>query len=365
MEKLKRYHRQMILPEFGKEKQELLLRAKVLVVGAGGLSCPAMLYLAAAGVGQMGIVDFDHIDLSNLHRQVLYNEKDIGKPKASVAAEKIKAFNKDVKVEVFTTRLGTQNTLGILAGYDLVIDGSDNFPTRYLVNDACLLLGIPLVHASVYRFEGQVAVFNLPDASGTRTSYRDLFPDPPGGDEIPNCAEAGVLGVLPGIMGSLQASEAIKIITGMGQPLINRIMTFNALTHSFSEFEISPDPGKKSPQTASEFMNMDYGAECVREEMKVNEIHAEDFDRLVRKGEVTVIDVRNEHELPRLKDYPCLSIPLTGLRERMKELERIERLLFVCQSGIRSRQAALMVGQEYRQKQVFSLSGGVVALENK
>lgn len=368
MDKLERYNRQMILPGFGREKQQLLLKAKVLMIGAGGLGCPAMLYLAAAGVGHLGIVDFDRVEISNLHRQVLYNESDIGKPKAEVAAEKIKVYNQHIRVEVFDTRLSTDNALEIIAGYDLVIDGSDNFPTRYIVNDACVLLDIPLIYASIYRFEGQVAVFNLSDANGgsAKTNYRDLFPNPPGEDEIPNCAEAGVLGVLPGIMGSLQANEAIKIITRLGQPLINRLLTFNALTSSFYEFEISPNANnsKQAPQTKAEFKGMDYIGFCTTQEEEVNEILPEDFDSMARNSNIMVIDVRNEQELPKLEGYPILSIPLPDLSERMKELEDGGQILFLCQSGVRSRTAALMAKKEYSQKQIFSLRGGIIALKN-
>lgn len=366
MKTFERYQRQMILPDFGREKQERLQKARVLMIGAGGLSCPAMLYLSAAGVGQIGIMDFDRVELSNLHRQVLYTPDDVGRPKAEVAAEKLKAYNPEVEVKAYTTRLSTDNAMEIMKEYALVVDGSDNFPTRYLVNDVCLLLDIPLVYASIYRFEGQVSVFNYagPKGNQPKTSYRDLFPEPPGAEEVPDCAEAGVIGVLPGIIGSLQANEAIKIITGIGETLNNRLLTFNALNNSFYEFELQPNEqsAATAPQTEAEFRKMDYAGFCGMPEVEVEEILPEEFEQLMQEGKIVAIDVRREEEQPKLHNYPVRYIPLQELKYRIEELEGAEQLLFICQSGIRSKKAVQLVREIFPQKQLLSLRGGVNSL---
>ncbi len=354
----------MLLPDFGEEKQRRLLAGSVLVIGAGGLGCPALLYLAAAGVGRLGIVDFDRVETSNLHRQVLYNAGDIGLSKAEVAAARIRAANPDTAVDVFNTRIDTGNALGIIAGYDLVVDGSDNFPTRYLVNDACVLLGKPLVYGSVYRYEGQVGVFNFPDsATGTRLSYRDLFPRPPAPEEVPNCAEAGVLGVLPGIIGTMQAGEAIKLLTGLGEPLAGRLLTWHWLHNSFFEFRLSPDPAGVSaaPENEAAFKKTDYDLFCGQETGRVKEVLPEEFERLAGEENWLVIDVRNPGEQPRLAGRPYLSVPLSGLENRLPELQGAENLLVFCQAGARSLKAARIISERYSHKTVCSLKGGINA----
>ncbi|WP_026135565.1 HesA/MoeB/ThiF family protein [Nafulsella turpanensis] len=366
MNTFERYQRQMILPDFGREKQERLQQARILMIGAGGLSCPAMLYLAAAGVGYIGIVDFDRVELSNLHRQVLYTEGDIGRSKAEVAAEKLRAYNPEVEVQAYTTRLSTENALELMRGYTVVADGSDNFPTRYLVNDACVLLDIPLIYASIFRFEGQVAVFNYSGSENKQPkfTYRDLFPEPPRPEEVPNCSEAGVLGVLPGIIGSLQANEAIKLITGIGETLHNRLLTFNALNNSFYELELQPNPESAvtAPKTEEELKQMDYGSFCGMPEVEVEEIVPEDFERLLQESATLAIDVRRPEEQPKLKNPKVCRIPLQELNRRMEELQEAEQLLFICQSGIRSKKAVELVRKIYPQKKLWSLKGGVNAL---
>ena len=366
MKTFQRYQRQMVLPGFGREKQERLQNARVLMIGAGGLSCPAMLYLSAAGVGHIGIIDFDRVELSNLHRQVLYTPDDIGRPKAEVAAEKLKVYNPEVEVQAYTTRVGTENALEIMKDYSLVVDGSDNFPTRYLVNDACQLLSIPLVHASIYRFEGQLSVFNYagPEGNQSKTNYRDLFSEPPGAEEVPNCAEAGVIGVLPGIMGSLQANEAIKIITGIGETMNNRLLTFNALDNSFYEFELQPNEqaAATAPKTEADFRKMDYGGFCGMPQVEVEEKLAEDFEQIMQDPNTVAIDVRREEEQPKLKNPQIRRIPLQELNNRQEELEKANQILFICQSGIRSKKAVEMLRERYPQKKMWSLKGGVNAL---
>ncbi len=257
----RQYKRQMILSELGKEGQDKLRLAKVLVAGAGGLGCSALQFMAAAGVGTIGIVDFDVIEVSNLHRQVLYMFDDIGKPKAETAAAKLRAMNPNAEYNVYPYRLTQHNALEMISEYDIVIDGTDNFTSRYIINDACVLLNKPFVYGAVSGFEGQVGVFNLADASGGKKSnYRDLFPQPPDPASSMSCIEAGVIGVLPGIIGTLQATEAIKIMTGIGKPLANTILTFNALHNSFHDFHISPAEQTKGlmPSDENEFRNFDY-----------------------------------------------------------------------------------------------------------
>jgi molybdopterin/thiamine biosynthesis adenylyltransferase len=237
-EQKERYGRHLLLPEVGIEGQTRLLAAKVLLLGAGGLGSPAALYLAAAGVGTLGIVDMDVVDASNLQRQILHNIDRIGDRKVDSAKKTLTMLNPDVDVVTYDTRLSAENVIDIISGYDVIIDGADNFPSRYLLNDASVKLGIPVVHGSIFRFEGMVTVFD--PLSGP--NYRDMVPEPPPAELAPSCAEAGVLGVLPGIIGSLQALEAIKIIVGIGEPLIGRILSFDALEQSFRTFKIQPDP---------------------------------------------------------------------------------------------------------------------------
>ncbi|NRA48066.1 MAG: HesA/MoeB/ThiF family protein, partial [Phaeodactylibacter sp.] len=230
-DELKRYARHLAIPGFGPEGQKRLKRSQVLVIGAGGLGSPVLLYLAAAGIGQLTIVDFDEVDISNLQRQVLYTEADLGKPKATAAAKRLKALNPQIKIEAVIAPFSSENARELIRSADLVIDGTDNFPTRYLSNDACVLEGKPLVYGSIYRFEGQVSVFNLERKNGERgPNYRHLFPTPPPPELVPNCAEGGVLGVLPGIIGSMQANEAIKVLAEVGAPLDGKLFLFDAAT---------------------------------------------------------------------------------------------------------------------------------------
>ncbi len=236
-EQIKRYSRHIILPQVGGKGQKKLLEAKVLLVGAGGLGSPAALYLAAAGVGRLGIVDFDHVDLSNLQRQVLHGTSDVGRAKVTSAAETITDINPDVEVVPYRERLTSENILEIISGYDIVLDGSDNFPTRYLVNDACMLAGKPNVHGSIFGFEGQAAVF-LPGQG----CYRCLFPEPPPPGAVPSCQEAGVLGVLPGIVGLIQATEAIKLVLGVGTSLVGHLLLFDAIDMSFQKVKLQRNP---------------------------------------------------------------------------------------------------------------------------
>ncbi len=233
-----RYRRHLTLPEFGPEAQQKLKRGRVLLIGAGGLGSPVSIYLAAAGVGTIGLVDFDTVDLSNLQRQILYTTQDIGRPKVQAARDHLQALNPHVDVQVHETNLGRKNVAAILQGYDVVVDGTDNIPTRYLLNDACVQLGIPNVHGSVFRFEGRVTVFGMPQGP----CYRCLYPDPPPPELTPDCTEEGVLGVLPGLIGLMQANETIKLLTGIGRPLVGRLLMCDAWSLTFRELQLARNP---------------------------------------------------------------------------------------------------------------------------
>ncbi len=355
-----RYQRQMLLPEFGQEKQQRLSAAKVLVIGAGGLGCPILLYLAAAGVGTIGIVDGDVVELSNLHRQVLFSESDIGESKALAAATKLQALNKEVHFRTFNEYINPKNAAAIIGSFDLVADGSDNFPTRYLVNDACVLLDKPLVYGSIYRFEGQVAVFNIPDTKGAKTNYRDLFPESPDAAQIPNCAEAGVLGVLPGIIGGFQANEALKILTGLGMPLINQLMTYNSLNNATYIMDLFPNPQASEliPGSLEELSLTDYEISCGF--LQVENVMAGELETFVTtQKNIQLLDVREPHEFPKLTAFPYLSIPLGQLKQRLGELDSSKKLLVFCQSGKRSIQAAEIISSGGLDCKIYNLQGGM------
>ncbi|MBD0376693.1 MAG: HesA/MoeB/ThiF family protein [Flavisolibacter sp.] len=355
-----RYQRQVILQEFGEAGQQKLLEAKVLVIGAGGLGCPVLQYLAAAGVGVVCIADDDIVSLTNLHRQVLYSMSDIGKSKVERAAAILRQLNPDIEIIPYHLRLTNKNALDIIAAYDIVVDATDNFPTRYLLNDACVLLSKPLIYGAVSKFEGQVAVFNGVGSSGEKSvNYRDLFPVPPQEEEVPNCAEAGVLGVLPGIIGSLQAGEVIKLITGIGQPLINCLQTFNLLTNEWytSELTKSAETAAFLPKDRAAFLNMDYEWSCAVDGF--SEINAADFNRLLDKNGVTVIDVRERGEQPLINEFEHLQLPLAQLNEGLSLLKG-DIIIAVCQSGKRSKQAARLLSNTFPSKKIYSLQGGIV-----
>ena len=337
------------MPEMGAAGQEKLKQARVLVIGAGGLGCPVLQYLAAAGVGTIGIADMDVVSESNLHRQILYTSEEVGKPKASTAARKLARQNPFVKFEVHPQGINVENALELVRPYDLVVDGSDNFPTRYLVSDACTILQKPLVFGAISQFEGQVSVFNYKNGP----SYRCLFPEPPGEGEIPNCAEAGVLGVLPGIIGTLQAGEAIKVICGLGEVSSGKLLLFNALLLSFSSF--------KFPRTrlADEVQSLQpsYGLTCA----VAQEVSADELKAWQAEGrQVQVLDVRE------LQEYEHFNIggesaPLSELRERLEELLLQPLVVVHCQSGVRSQKAIALLEERFPEVQFYNLKGGLNA----
>ena len=363
-QELQRYSRQLSLPSIGIEGQRKLKRARVLVVGAGGLGSPALLYLASAGVGTIGLVDFDPVDVTNLHRQILYTDADVGGSKTRAAAARVTAANPHVHVETYDTRLTSHNALEIAREYDIIVDGTDNFATRYLVNDTAVLLGKTNVYASVLRFEGQASVFATPYGP----CYRCLFRDPPPPGLIPNCAEAGVLGVLPGIMGSIQASETIKLITGVGTPLVGRLLLFDALAMKFRTMEVRRDPACPMCGTREIRELVDYEAWCgsagasASPEQRgsvVGEITpAELSERIARGDDFELLDVREPYEWAIARLPGARHIPLGTLPERIASLDPDRETIVYCKSGIRSMAAAAQLAAAGF-RNVANLSGGI------
>jgi molybdopterin/thiamine biosynthesis adenylyltransferase/rhodanese-related sulfurtransferase len=357
-----RYERQIILPEFGEEGQQKLLKAKVLVIGAGGLGCPVLQYLAGAGIGTIGIVDDDVVALNNLHRQVLYSVDDIGLSKAEKAAHILGQLNPGIKIIPYNERLTVQNALILFDEFDMIIDGTDNFSTRYMINDACVLMNKPLVYGAISRFEGQVAVFNFRrNENDDAVNYRDLFPNPPKEDEVLNCEEAGVLGPLAGITGSMMANETIKLITGIGEPLSNQLLTYNSLNNQIYQFALSARNETRSliPENEVAFLQTDYQWLC-SSERKESEIDPDVFAGLVAKGNVDVIDVREPGEMPAVNDFSNFKIPLAKLSENTS-LIKSDTIIAFCQSGQRSLRAVKILSSIFGEdKKIYSLRGGIV-----
>ena len=361
-EELARYNRHIIIPDFGIEAQKKLKAAKVLVIGSGGLGSPLLLYLAAAGVGTLGIVDLDVVDDSNLQRQVLFGVQDIGTPKVEAAKIRLKQLNPHIKIKTYNTQFTSKNALEIIRDYDVVADGTDNFPTRYLVNDASVLAGIPNVYASIFQFEGQVSVFNYTDKNGTKgPNYRDLYPTPPEPGLIPNCAEGGVLGVLPGIIGSLQANEVIKVITGVGEPLSGRFFVFDALTFETRTLKIT----KRANSTEIKEL-IDYEQFCGISaiEKPVKEISTLELENWISNGEdFQIIDVRETSEYEQINIGAHL-IPLGEVIARNHEIEREKKVVIHCRSGARSTKAIRQL-EEIGFDNLYNLKGGILAIEQE
>jgi len=359
-----RYNRQVILDGFGEASQLLLTKASVLVIGAGGLGCPAVQYLAAAGIGHLGIVDDDTISLSNLHRQVLFSTEDVGKLKVDVARERLLKMNSEIEVISHPIRLQKSNILDIFRSYDFILDGTDNFATRYLINDACALLGKPLIFAAVSAFEGQLAIFNVPDEKGQRTNYRDLFPIPPEPGEIKNCEENGVLGVLPGVIGTMAAAETIKLITGIGRTLINKLLHYNLLHMEQYEMNISPANNYTLPKTEDDFLNMNYTDSCERT-LGYTEIDITELFKLREEASTLLVDVRERHEFPLLDDQIYTNIPMSELAAFLETAIQAKNIIFICQQGIRSVTAAELLQEKYgATKNIYSLKGGIAKWGN-
>ncbi len=361
-EEIRRYGRHLIMPEVGMDGQKKLKEASVLLIGAGGLGSPLGLYLAAAGVGRIGVVDFDVVDYSNLQRQILHSTKDVGRPKLASAKERLEGINPFVKVETHEMHLTSENALGLFSGYDIIVDGTDNFPTRYLVNDACVLTGKPNVYGSIFRFEGQVSVFATKDGP----CYRCLYPEPPPPGLVPSCAEGGVLGILPGVIGTLQANETVKLIIGKGEPLIGRLLLFDALKTKFRELKLRKDPDCPVCGSHRSITTLiDYETFCgvqkgwdsfTREEQY--EITVDQLKkRLDNKDDLFILDVREpqEYQICNLNGY---LIPLRDLPKRINELDTAKEIVVHCKVGGRSRQAVEFMKQSGFRK-VKNLVGGI------
>jgi molybdopterin/thiamine biosynthesis adenylyltransferase/rhodanese-related sulfurtransferase len=359
-----RYSRHLIMPEVGMQGQLKLKQAKVLLVGTGGLGAPLGLYLAAAGVGRIGLVDFDTVDYTNLQRQVLFGTTDVGRPKIEAAASHLRNLNPEIQVDQFETRLTSENALDILKDYDIVVDGTDNFPTRYLVNDACVLLGKPNVYGSIFRFEGQITVFGHPGGP----CYRCLYPEPPPPGLVPSCAEGGVLGVLPGIVGTIQAAETLKLIIGVGEALIGRLLLFDALSMTFRALKLRKNPqcpvcGEHPVVTKlidyAEFCGI-RGEEAPVSNLTVPEIAPRDLkSRLDRGDDLFILDVREPHEY-QICNLQGTLIPLGELSRRVNELDSSREIVAHCRSGKRSAEAVEFLRNAGFRK-IWNLKGGILA----
>ncbi|KAA0129386.1 hypothetical protein FY557_05670 [Chryseobacterium sp. SN22] len=360
-----RYSRHFSLSGFGKAGQEKLLKAKILVIGAGGLGCPVLQYLAAAGIGTIGIVDHDRISLSNLQRQTLYTTAEVGELKAVTASGKLKALNPEIAITAYTEEVTASNVWDLISGYDLVVDATDNFATRYLISDTCYLLQKPLVFGAVSRYEGQVAVFGYNDL-GQYITYRDLFPEPPHPGEVQDCNVAGVLGVLPGMIGMMQANEAIKYIAGIGNRLTAQLLTFNMLTYETIILELSKsiDSEKLIPRNREELEKTDYQFLCGLSHPEIEALDPENFLSKIKTDEITAIDVREQGELPDA-GFPHLHIPLSQLEDNLNEIPE-KRIAFFCQGGTRSLKAAeIFIRNRKTPYQPSHLEGGILALTQK
>jgi sulfur-carrier protein adenylyltransferase/sulfurtransferase len=356
---IERYSRQLVLPELGPEGQRKLKASSAIIIGAGGLGIPASVYLAAAGVGKIGIVDHDIVEKSNLHRQTIYTEADIGEPKAKVAGDRLRLVNPHVLLIAHSVRLDSSNALELLKGYDVVLDCTDNFPARYLINDASVLLGKPDVYSSVFRFDGQVSVFDAQRGP----CYRCLFPQPPPPDTVQDCSVAGVLGVLPGIMGGLQAVQATNLILGKGLPLIGRLVLFNATDMTFNELRVKKDPNCPVCGRAPTITRLiDYEEFCgiPKPAIPVKEVTPKELKRLMDGGEkVTLLDVRERPEYDICKIEGSKLIPLGDLEGRIGELKRDGQIVVYCQVGTRSARAVQLLSS--KGIPALNLRGGIRA----
>ena len=349
-DELQHYDRQITLPEFGLESQKKLKSASVLIVGCGGLGCPSAQYLAAAGVGRIGLVDYDTVDSSNLHRQILYTHQDVGRKKVDVAAERLAAINPFIRIDQFPTRLSSDNVRSLVGDYDIVLDGTDNFSTRYLINDACVLMQKINVHAAIYRFDGQLSVFGVEGYA----CYRCVFPEAPPPEMVPSCAEAGVLGVLPGLLGTMQALETIKLITGIGQALVNRLLLVDTKTMSQKSLEISQDPNCPICSSGASITTVEeLERQCLTSFSRIN---AEEWAE-GEIGEHFLLDVRevDEYDLDNLGGF---NIPLGELQERWEEVPKAEKIVVHCASGKRSAAACQLLAEKGLVK-IFNLEGGL------
>jgi len=365
-EEIRRYGRHLIMPEVTLEGQQKLKAARVIVIGTGGLGAPILAYLAAAGVGHIGVVDFDTVDLSNLHRQIIHKTGNVGKNKTTSAVEMMKDINPQIDIKTYETSLRSDNALELLKDYDIVIDGTDNFPTRYLVNDACALLDKPNVYGSIFRFEGQATVF----WASRGPCYRCLYPEPPEPGTVPSCAEGGVLGVLPGVVGTIQATEAVKLIIGQGDPLIGRLLLFDALKMKFRELKLRKDP--KCPlcgenKTVTELIDYEFfcgTAPIQQKQVHIDEIDVEDVDEAIKAGkvpaEIDLLDIREPFEAKIAQIPHSRQISLAEFSKRMHELDSAREIWLYCKDGARSGKAWKMLYDAGFRK-IKNVAGGIDA----
>ncbi len=362
---IERYSRHLIMPEVAMEGQRKLKQASVLLVGMGGLGSPTAMYLAAAGVGRIGIVDFDVVDFTNLQRQIIYSTEDVGRPKLQAAEERLKGINPHLQIDTFEERLTSENALEILGKYNIIIDGTDNFPTRYLVNDACVLLGKPNVYGSIFRFEGQASVFYAKDGP----CYRCLYPEPPPPGLVPSCAEGGVLGILPGNIGLIQATEAVKLILRKGEPLIGRLLLFDALAMKYRELKLRKDPNcpicGENPTIKAlidyeEFCGIGTEADRVILEPELEISPTELNAKILNQDELVILDVREPHEFDICRIPKSKLIPLAEVEKRVAELDRGSEIVVHCRSGARSAKAVKFLREAGFEK-VKNLKGGILA----
>jgi molybdopterin/thiamine biosynthesis adenylyltransferase/rhodanese-related sulfurtransferase len=360
-DELIRYNRHLILPGFGKDAQEKLKSSRVLIIGAGGLGCPVLQYLTAAGVGSIGILDFDVVAESNLQRQVLYNTEDIGKSKAETAAKKLRLQNPHLKFIIHHLKFSSENALEIIGSYDLIVDGSDNFTTRYLVNDACVIMKKPFVSGAIFKFEGQVSVFNYKSKEGIKgPTYRCLYPEAPDPKDVPSCSEIGVLGVLPGMIGAIQANEVIKVITGIGEPLSGKLLTLDALTMQTNILKFSADEKNFTIKELGDY-------EEVCETPKINfepgykEINVFDLKAMFDKKEnIELLDVREEYERD-ICNIGGKLIPMNTIHANIESIPEDKPVVVYCHHGMRSAMVVKFLSEEFGYKNLYNLDGGIHA----
>jgi len=353
-----RYSRHLSLEKVGLSGQEKLKLAKVLVIGSGGLGCPVLQYLTAAGIGTIGIIDFDNVDETNLQRQILFTTNDIGTNKAVAAGNRLKQLNPYIDFNIYPERLTTKNALNLFSDYDIIVDGTDNFSTRYLVNDACVITNKPLIYGAIYKFEGQVTVFNYQKGP----TYRCLFPEPPKAGSVPNCSEIGVLGVLPGIIGTQQANEVLKLILGIGESLSGKLLTYDSLNNSFLTLTInrSEKEVQKVLDEKSNFEQIDYDFFCgIKIDEYMNEVSAQELKELLEKESIQVIDVRESYETPKVEALHSINIPLQTLPYNLDKISKDKKVVSYCQHGIRS-VSAIDFLKEQGFENLINFKGGIV-----
>ncbi|MCL4141874.1 UNVERIFIED_CONTAM: hypothetical protein GTU68_056253 [Idotea baltica] len=352
---MNRYNRHIILSEIGQNGQDKISNAKVLVIGAGGLGCPILQYLAAAGVGTLGIIDFDSVDISNLQRQILFGTSTLGKNKAEAAKARLQDLNNDISIIAYAERLTHQNAINLFSQYDIIVDGTDNFETRYLVNDACIITNKPLVFGAIYKFEGQISVFNYKNGP----SYRCLFPNPPEKGSVPNCSEIGVLGVLPGIIGTMQANEVLKIILELGTTLSGQLFCYNALTlqNSILKINRSEETIQSVLKSKANFHETKIYFNC---EIEVESVSIETF---LSEENIQFIDIRETHEQPKVDNLNVTYIPLSELETSLHKIDLSKKKALFCKSGMRSKHAVRVL-QELNINNCFSIPQGASEIKN-